>query len=147
MFDKKTRIEVPLLDTRPKVIDRPGGCRSLSYDVDHLLKVHPCFIGVKEGFDYTDHGPRDENLVAHLRVLTFSRGSHIGDVFTHQLEDRQNRFEVRFLSSYHDSQGSVFGTGISTRNRGIQALNGTVLALGGNILSQGGGRGSHINYI
>ena len=55
MFDKETRLKIPVNDARPEVVQRPARRSAAAHRLQHGLEIEPRFVAVKQGLAHADH--------------------------------------------------------------------------------------------
>ena len=145
MIDHESRREVALQDARREIIERPATGGAGANGLEHGVEVEAGPGAVEQALAYADHGAGDDDLVAHLGVLTRARAVLMDDGFAEDLEQGQYAPDGIRVATDHDREGRVARADVTAGHRGVDGIDALRLGGGVNLFRQTRVGGGHVD--
>ncbi len=92
---------------RRQILQRPAARGSAPDRAQHRLQIQAGARGVHQALAHPDHRAGNDNLIAHLGVLSRPRSALVDDVLPHRLEQRPRTRDGGGIAAHHDGKSGV----------------------------------------
>ena len=110
-----------------------------------MSRFEPGFGAVEQAFADADHRAGDDDLVAHLGVLTRARAALMDDGLAENLQQRQHALDGFFVAADHDRERGVARADIAAGDGRVDGIDPLRLGSGVNLFRQARLGGGHVD--